>query len=388
MLPLRITGAQIPSSRGAEVGDITIADGRIHSTHEGSAIIDGSGLIASAGFVDLQINGGFGLDLYDDPTSMWELGRHLPRHGVTAFLPTIVSSPPDIRRRALDSFHSRPPDHRGAEPLGLHLEGPILSPERRGAHRLEHLAEADSDFTEEWSRTNGVVMVTIAPELLGAPALIAKLVSQGVTVSAGHTNATAEEARAGFAAGVTAVTHLYNAMAPFGHRSPNLVGMALADPGVVGGIIVDGVHVDPVVVAATWHAKGPEGLALVTDAVAPMGQPPGVYEFAGMDVDAAHGGVRNSDGVLAGSTLTMDQALRNLVTFTGCDPHEALISATATPADLIGAKGRGRIAEGAIADIVLLNQALEVQVTICAGVVAYVAEGARGRVSTQLLEIE
>lgn len=395
MTATRIVGGRILTPQGQQDRTVTIVDSTIESitdtytkpgsdTGPGSGSdpdhdIDAAGLIVSPGFIDLQINGGFGIDLLGDPHAMWELGRLLPRHGVTTFLPTIISSPPEATAAALDALGHRPPCYRGAEPLGAHFEGPMLSPRRPGAHCVDHLVAPGNKVIEPWTRDNGVVLVTIAPELPNAPAVVAELVSRGVTVSAGHSDATADEAKRGFDAGITLVTHLFNAMAPLGHREPNLVGVTLAENGVAAGVIVDGVHVDPVVVAAIWNAKGPAGMVLVTDAVAAMGQGPGHYELAGRSITADDRGVRNADGTLAGSDLTMDLAVRNLVAYTGCDPTHGLAAASTTPARIIGETQRGRIQPGALADLVLLDQDLEVQLTFCAGELVYVADTASDR---------
>lgn len=347
-------------------------------------VIDADGLIVAPGFVDIQINGGHGIDLLSSPERLWELGNALPQHGVTSFLPTIITSPPACTDTAMAALRRRPTNHIGAEPLGLHFEGPMLSPSRPGAHPPEHLRSADSALISTWSRGNGVALVTIAPELENATAVIAELVDRGVTVSAGHSAANADQARAGMAAGVTLVTHLFNAMSPLGHREPNLVGVALAAPELATGLIVDGVHLAPEVVSLAWQAKGANNTVLVTDAVAPMGLGPGTYQFGGRATEANDREVRTADGVLAGSILTLDQAVRNLVLFTGCEPAEALLAASATPARVIGESQRGRLTDGAVADIVLLDHNLKVAATICRGRVVYAAASARGRIPAEL----
>lgn len=348
--------------------------------------IDASGLTVAPGFVDVQVNGGFGVDLASNAEGMWELGRKLTRHGVTSFLPTIISSPSSVTDAAIATLQDRPTGFAGAEPLGLHLEGPMLSPDRPGAHQVQNLAPPSLDLVAGWSQRNGVVLVTIAPELPGALDVISTLVERGVIVSAGHTESDASDARHAIAAGVTMVTHLFNAMAPLGHRKPSLVGVALADTSLVTGVIVDGVHVAPEIVAAIWNAKGSDGFVLVTDAVASMGMGPGIYELAGKTSIATEYDVRTNEGVLAGSVLSMDQAVRNLVQYTGCEPALALRSASTTPARVIGANDRGRIEPGTRADVILLDQQLSVQMTLCRGRLAFVADGAQARVPNQLLD--
>jgi N-acetylglucosamine-6-phosphate deacetylase len=389
---LRIVGGAVYSPYGFTERTLTIVDGTIGEagdldSTESVPDIDASELFVAPGFIDLQINGGFGIDLMTEPENVWSLGRQLPQNGVTGFLPTIISSPPTATNMMLESLARRPADYLGAEPLGAHFEGPMLSPKRPGAHPIEHLVLPKPELIEGWSRERGLALVTIAPELSGALDVIEQLVEMNVTVSAGHSNASTAEAHAGFDAGITMVTHLFNAMAPLGHRSPNLAGVTLAERHLTAGLIVDGVHVDPVVVAAAWNAKGPSGIALVTDAVSAMGQAPGRYGLADRTITSDGISVRNGDGNLAGSVLTMDRAVRNLVSYSKCEPYEAITSATTTPADLIRETRRGRLAPGSAADIVLLDKNLEVQMTFCSGKLAHVAEEARIRVSTHLTEV-
>ncbi len=355
-------------SRGLSAGDVHVEGDRISGDAvEAGATIDATDCIVAPGFIDLQINGGFGLDLRSDPEAMWQLARQLPQHGVTAFLPTIVSAPRDRIAAAQSALQRRPADAPGALPLGLHLEGPMLNERRAGAHDPSWLVEASLEVIDGWSFDAGVALVTLAPELDGALEVIGSLRGRGVVVSAGHSDATADEAAAGFDAGVSMVTHLFNAMRPFGHRNPNLVGVTLTRDDIVAGLIADGVHVDPLAVAAAWRAKGPDGVALVTDAVAPTA------------TDTASENVRTPDGVLAGSLLPMDEAVRNLHEFTGCTVTEALRAASATPARVLGDPHRGSLSPGSVADVVVLDPELRVLVTICAGDVAYVADSAVNR---------
>lgn len=391
-----IRGGRVLTATGIAEADIVLSAGAIDfvSPAEGdhepavgdSGVIDATGLTVAPGFIDLQVNGGFGLDLANDPELMWDLGRQLPRSGVTGFLPTIVSSPVSTTDAAIAAFGHRPPDYLGSEPLGLHFEGPMINPLRRGAHSAQSIVDASPDVVGEWSRANGVAMVTIAPELPNAAAIIAELVRRGVVVAAGHSDATAIEALAGLEAGVTMVTHIFNAMAPMHHREPNLAGLALAERDLAAGLIVDGVHVDPTVVKAAWNAKGPRGIALVTDAVAAMGEPPGTHRFSGRPATSDGASVLNEEGTLAGSLLSMDQALRNLISFTGCSLKDALESASTTPAGVLGDRRRGSIESAAAADLVLVRHSpaheadiFEVQITLCAGRVAYVSESALHR---------
>ena len=200
-----------------------------HESLDDTAVIDASGLVVAPGLIDLQINGGYGHDLQDKPEAVWDLGRELPRNGVTSFLPTIISGPRSLNRAMLETLRARPTRYCGAEPLGTHFEGPMLNSLHAGVHPPERLSGVNADVIDGWYRSTGVAMVTIAPELTNALEVIEELRRRGVVVAAGHSAATAEEMLAAITAGVSTVTHLFNAMAPFGHRRPNLAGVALAD---------------------------------------------------------------------------------------------------------------------------------------------------------------
>ncbi len=220
---------------------------------------------------------------------------------------------------------------------------------------------------EGWS--DGVALVTLAPELPGALGVVRDLAEAGIVVAAGHSSATAAESRAAIDAGVRYVTHLFNAMVPLGHREPGLPGVALTDERVRVGVIADGVHVDPAVVALAARALG-DRLTLVTDAVAALGAPGGPVRLASQWAEAGDDGVRLPDGTLAGSTLALDRAVRNLVAFAGVPLADALAAASAAPAATLGRTDRGTIAPGAVADIVLVDAGGGLVATVAAGRVA------------------
>ena len=381
----RIVGASVPTPSGPHTRTITIRGDRIESAEgagaadAGSLDFDGSGLSVVAGFIDIQINGGHGLDLTSDPSSMWGLGEILPRYGVTAFLPTLISASAGTIDDAVTALRSRPADYRGAEPLGLHLEGPMLNPQYRGAHPAEQLRQPSLALIEGWTRDNGVLLVTLAPELSGAAAVVRQLASNGVVVAAGHTAATAEQAEAAIDAGVDAVTHIFNAMAPLHHRAPNLLGVALSSSKIAAGLVADGVHVEPRVVALAWRAKGRDSLVLVTDAVAAMGMPAGTYSLASGTTVADGAGSRLPDGTIAGSTLSMIDAVRNLMQFTGCSFADAACCASATPTALLSLPDRGQLRAGAGADLTLVDESHRIAATVCRGDFVYVASSERGR---------
>jgi N-acetylglucosamine-6-phosphate deacetylase len=337
------------------------------------------GLLLAPGFIDLQLNGAAGHDLTADPASVWAVATAIARHGVTAFLPTIVSSPPSVAAAAARLLAAGPPaGHRGATPLGLHVEGPFLNPERRGAHEAGHLRIPDPALAAGWSPTGGVRMVTLAPELPGALDVVRALAGRGVVVAAGHSLASADEATAGFDAGIRYVTHLFNAMPPLDHRAPGLAGAAMRDRRVTVGIIPDGPHVDPVLVDLAWRSAGADRLSIVTDAMAALGMPPGRYPLGGVTVDVGRDGARLPDGRLAGSVLSLDAGLRNLVAWTGAPAAVAVAAVTRVPAALLGEDDRGSLDVGAGADVVLLTPGLEVVATIACGVVVH-GEEAEGR---------
>jgi N-acetylglucosamine-6-phosphate deacetylase len=343
--------------------------------------LDAAGLLVVPGFVDVQCNGAVGVDITADPERLWEVAAALPRWGVTSWLPTVVTAPPAIRARALAALRSGPPGVRDgvrdgvrpfAVPLGLHFEGPFLAPERRGAHPVEHLRAPDPSLVadEGWSRESGVALVTLAPELPSALDVVRDLVAAGVVVSAGHSSASAEEATAAIDAGVTAVTHLFNAMGPLHHRDPGLAGVALSDERVHVGAIADGIHLHPATVALAARALG-DRLCLVTDAVAALGMPADRVPLGLLEAFTTDDGVRLADGTLAGSDLSLDRAVRNLAAFASVSLPAAVAAATAAPAALLGLGDRGVIRPGAVADLTLLDTGGAVVATIVGGRVAF-----------------
>lgn len=335
--------------------------------------IDANGLFLVPGFIDLQLNGGFGHDFTADPSTIWPAATRLPQYGVTTFLPTIITAPLETIDQARTLYAAGPPTNQsGATPLGLHLEGPFLNPLKKGAHNPTHLRLPDLADVTDWSPATGVQLVTLAPELPGALDLVTALTARGIAVSAGHSMATLAEAQAGFAAGIRYGTHLFNAMPPLHHRKPGLVGALLADPEVKIGLIPDGVHLHPALVQTIWRAVGPERLTLVTDAMAALGMPSGYYQLGDFAVTVDETAARLVDGTLAGSIITSDAALRNLIAFTGCSLADGLPTLTSTPASLLGLSNqKGTLAPGYDADLVLLTSDLQVEMTIIAGKIVY-----------------
>ncbi len=350
-------------------GERIVAVGRTSELlDQADAVLDVNGLVLAPGWIDLQLNGAFGHDFTADPASIWSVAEQLPRYGVTAFLPTIITSPLETVAAAQAVLAAGPPPgFVGAQPLGLHLEGPFLSPHKPGAHPPQHLRAPTLAAVADWSPDSGVRLVTLAPELAGADAVIAALVERGVVVSAGHSLATAEQAQAGFGTGIRAATHLFNAMPALLHRDPGLAGAALADERICVGLIPDGLHVDRLLVRLVWRLLGAERLALVTDAMAALGMPPGTYQLGDSTVTVDASSARLADGRLAGSVLSLDAALRNLCRFAGCSLAQAMPTVSATPARLLGLSDYGRLRPGARADLVLLTEMGQVVATWVGG---------------------
>jgi len=319
--------------------------------------------IVAPGFIDLQVNGGFGAEVGAGGTpALRLLGERLPSTGVTGFLPTLVSSPPGAIEDCLADVARA--DTTGARLLGLHLEGPLLSPGRAGAHDREIIAAARAADLARLADHPSLRLVTLAPERPGALDLVHQLAAGGKLASIGHTDASFEQATAAFDAGATLATHLFNAMPPLGHRAPGAAGAALLDDRVTCGVIPDSVHLHPATLRLALRAKGPERIALITDAIAAAGMPPGDYRLGGLAVRSDGVAARLADGgALAGSLLTMDRAVRNLAAVAGA--ATALRLAGEVPARVLGLPGR--LARGAPADLVLLDDELRVQATIVAG---------------------
>jgi N-acetylglucosamine-6-phosphate deacetylase len=354
----------------------------------------GDGVIAP-GYVDLHIHGSAGYDVMDDTAeALPAIEQLLAHHGVTSYFPTTVTAHLDKtfralerlanaieaserdRERARDQSQERgPADGKPrALPLGIHLEGPFISHARRGVHPPEDLlAPTLALFERFWQAARGRIrMMTIAPELEGAPEVIAEAARRGVCVSLGHSDADFAAAERGIAAGARHATHTFNAMRPLDHstldhRSPGILGAVLTDGRISADIIADGVHLDPAIVKLVAKAKGPEQTVLITDAISATGMPEGRYRLGSLEVDVRDGKCM-VDGKLAGSVLTMDRAVRNLARFAEWDLASAVASASQNPARVARLANKGVLAAGADADFVVLNHEGEVLRTFIGGV--------------------
>src|SRR5205823_2091441 len=349
-------------------GDVEVADGTI--TGYGLASRNGRG-IAAPGFVDLQVNGFGGVDLLEaDADGFRKAGDALLESGVTSYLPTFITGPEEHLLLALREL---PRADGGPRILGVHLEGPFLASTRLGTHPPAWRRDPDPALLERLIGAGPVRLVTLAPELPGAEELIDLLQLRGITVSCGHTDATADEADAAFDRGIRTVTHLFNAMRPLRHRDPGLVGAALAREDVVVHLIVDGIHLADVKSMVVWRAAAGR-VALVTDAIAGAGavEADGASSLGGFEVVVRDGIARGPDGVLAGSLLTMIEAVRNLHEL-GAPLEDALTAATAVPARVIAEPNAGRLAVGLPADLIVLDDSLEIERVLLGGAARVVA---------------
>lgn len=334
--------------------------------------LDATGRVLAPGFVDLQVNGAAGCDfLAPTETGLEAAHAHLLRTGTVAYLPTLISAPDDRLRPALAFFAERMRRQSAPRILGVHLEGPFLSPARPGAHRPEYLRRPSVEWIAGLIREfpGAVRLVTLAPELDGAAEVIEHLRSRGIAAAAGHTDATYPQAAAAFDRGIRLATHLFNAMRPYHHREPGIVGAALLRRDVACSIIADGIHLHSAVVEHVLGLKGPEGTILVTDAINAVGTAGPEVTLGDRSVRIADGAPRLEDGTLAGSILTMDQAIRNVAAAAG-GLDRAVRMASATPARLLGLD-QGECRPGHRADLVILSQELRVVATVVGGTVAY-----------------
>jgi N-acetylglucosamine-6-phosphate deacetylase len=336
--------------------------------------------ILAPGFLDIHMHGGAGIDVMRaSHAQLPHLNKFLTTHGVTGYFPTTVAAPLDETCRALqrladaiEAAQGSPPGNGEAvqaRPLAIHLEGPFLSHKRRGVHPPEYLVEPTLQvFDRLWQAARGhVSMMTIAPELPGALDVIAEAARRKVCVSIGHSDAALEAARAGVHAGARHATHTFNAMRPLDHRDPGILGEVLTDPQLSADIIVDGIHVAPAVVQIFLRAMGLDRSVLITDATAAAGMPDGIYQLGPIQVVVKDGKCTNN-GNLAGSVLTMDRAVRNVIQFAGWTLRHAVSAATLNAARAAGLpQGHGVIAPGAEANVVVLNRDGEVRKTMVRG---------------------
>jgi len=351
--------------------DLTASEGALVEDAPSNIVFDATGLTVAPGYIDLQVNGAFGNDFTTDPESIWRAAARLPETGVTGFLPTLITAPGGTVQAAQAALGRRPDGFVGADPLGLHVEGPMLSHTKRGAHPPQYLVARAS--AHDWSPANGITLVTLAPELPGALDAIGTLTDRGVVVSLGHSDASSVVAAEGADAGATFGTHLFNAMSLPTSREPGLAGFLLTDDRMHFGMINDDVHLDRRIVQLIWKAAG-DRMILVTDAIAATGIGDGTYRLGSLEITVNGMIASRADGGLGGSVLTMDRAVRNLIEITGCTLEEAVAAATERPASLMHLSSRGALKTDNRADVVLLDREAKVAATIASGRVAYVSD--------------
>jgi len=373
---LHVGKAITPKGEIANAG-ILIRDGEIEMVGprfgmelpSGATEVQATDSTAIPGFVDVHIHGAGGHDVMEaNETALSTITGRLAAFGTTSLLATTITASADDTCRSVEgiakyiSGQYQTSDTR-AEILGIHFEGPFLSKERRGVHPAEWLQLPSAELLQRFlqAAAGNARILTIAPELLGATPCIDAARSLGMVVSIGHTDATYEQARAAVAHGAHHATHVYNAMRPFTHRDPGVIGAVLTTPEVTAELIADGIHVDEIAMKVLLQAKGTQGVVLISDGTSATGMPDGEYMLGGLKVTVNGGVCRNAEGRLAGSTLTLDRALRNIVGL-GIPLADAVRMLTLNPATLLGIEfKKGALRTGADADIVLLSDGLEIE---------------------------
>lgn len=330
------------------------------------------GLIIAPGFIDIHLHGGNGLEVMSAiPSSLEELAKFYATHGVTSFLATTLTDNPDQLLAVARSFaFLKSSSYKGAKCLGIHLEGPYLSPQFAGIHNVTELRLPSLDEIKQIHRVSnqGLRLITMAPEIDGALETATALVKMGIPCAIGHSNCDYETGLKAIEAGFSSVTHCFNQLRPFHHRDPGILGAVFTKKEISVELIADGIHLHPAVIDTVWRLKGAENIILVSDAMAPAGMPDGNYPSVQGQLTVTNGAVRNEAGQLAGSTLTINQAVKNMMKFTDCGLNDVFRMASYNPARLLGINRRkGSLYPGKDADLVVLTTDLEVIMTMVGG---------------------
>ncbi|MDP6380268.1 MAG: N-acetylglucosamine-6-phosphate deacetylase [Phycisphaerae bacterium] len=363
----------------AETVSILIESGRIARIGKldlgADCVIDAGGRTVAPGFIDVHIQGAGGADIMNATVEALEtISRTAAKFGTTSFLATTVFQPQRENPHLAVAAEAVGTDLGGASILGIHLEGPFISLEKRGMIQVESICPPSAEVLDEILKFTGptLSMMTIAPEIQGNLDLVKRLVSGGTVASFGHSAATYEETLAGFEAGINHVTHLFNAMMPMHHRQPGPLPAIFHTPGVSAQIIPDGVHIHPAMMKFAFDLLGPQRVVAITDGMQAMGLDDGLYVYDGVEYVAKDGTARYHDGTLIGTCVGLNQLLKRLADFTGCTTADAIRAASENPAKLLGVADRkGSIAVGKDADLVLLDADFDVFATIVSGKVVF-----------------
>ncbi|XP_020917500.1 N-acetylglucosamine-6-phosphate deacetylase [Exaiptasia diaphana] len=376
--------------------DLWVRDGKIVDPREvfwfektePDVLLDCTGMIIAPGFIDVQLNGGFGVDFStpsdDIHSGLMKVAKGVLKHGCTSFCPTIITSETEMYQKIVPKIKRTPGGEHGASILGLHLEGPFINPLKKGAHKEALIKNLENftikDIEQFYGSLNDVSIITLAPEKAGDMKIIRKIVKRKVVVSVGHTTADIAQGEQAARNGATFITHLFNAMLPFHHRDPGVVGLLTSDDiptPIFYGLIADGIHTHPSATRIAYRSH-PEGLVLVTDAIIALGLKPGIHQFGPVTIEKKGEEKATIAGTetLAGSVASMDFCVRKFKEMSGCSVVEALECATLHPAQLLNIQHqKGTTNFGADADLILLDDNLNVQATLIAGIPVWIKKG-------------